>query len=318
MIVKYHPNLQSRIAYLLLLTMVPAVSLFGHGTSSDDDRLFMVANLEWTLVHEFGHALISELNIPVLGKQEDAADQIATIALLVGVPGHWHDDSPLKRQYAEKLRAVAHAWQIEWELTKQTGSEIAYWDSHSLDIQRFYTILCLVYGSDPDQHSDLIDTMTLPYDRAWTCEEDYAVAKKSAVWISDTYRTAEDEQRQKKSGTVGVVYESPGTDERQQIFEIIKNSKIIEAVAEKVGELFLLPRNINVVVSNCLGEASAYWRQDLGEIVFCYELLERFLDLARFRHCLVPAEASGFPATSDSTDIQQCLSSVDEHREGKR
>ena len=310
--IRYHPNLRSRIAYLLLLTMVPAVGLFGHDTSGDDDRIeFMIANLEFTLVHEFGHALISELNIPVLGKEEDAADQIATIALLVGVPGHWHDDSPLERQNAKKLDVVAHTWHIEWELARQTGSKIAYWDSHSLDIQRFYTILCLVYGSDPDQYSDLIGTMTLPYDWAWTCEDNYPVVEKSVVRILDIYSAAEGKKRQKKSGTVGVVYESPGTDVRQKIFEIIKNSRIIEAIAEKVGELFLLPRNINVVVSNCLGQASAYWRQDLGEIVFCYELLERFLDLARYRHCVVLVEASGIPATSDRTDIQQCISSVD-------
>src|SRR5437868_6462646 len=39
------------------------------------DRVeFVVGNTLFVLLHELGHVLITELNLPVLGRQEDAAD----------------------------------------------------------------------------------------------------------------------------------------------------------------------------------------------------------------------------------------------------
>ena len=48
----------------------------------DLEHLFVLANLEFTLLHEFGHALIDDLQLPVFGMEEDAADRIAIIAML--------------------------------------------------------------------------------------------------------------------------------------------------------------------------------------------------------------------------------------------
>ena len=45
---------------------------------------FVLGNALWTLVHEMAHALIGEFDVALLGKEEDAADCIATIALLHG------------------------------------------------------------------------------------------------------------------------------------------------------------------------------------------------------------------------------------------
>ena len=86
---------------------------------------FMLANALWTLLHETAHAVIDELDILFLGSEEDAADQLATIALLRGDPdfdlsekisaadaviaaaGHPADDETrrlLRRRTAQKLR----------------------------------------------------------------------------------------------------------------------------------------------------------------------------------------------------------------------
>ena len=43
---------------------------------------FVAGNALFTLGHELGHAVISEFNLPVLGREEDAADSFATLALL--------------------------------------------------------------------------------------------------------------------------------------------------------------------------------------------------------------------------------------------
>ena len=43
---------------------------------------FAIGNVLFVLLHETGHALISDLEIPVLGREEDAADQLATVMAL--------------------------------------------------------------------------------------------------------------------------------------------------------------------------------------------------------------------------------------------
>src|SRR5262249_60885285 len=43
---------------------------------------FVVGNTLFALVHEVGHALISEMGLPVLGREEDAADTYAVLAML--------------------------------------------------------------------------------------------------------------------------------------------------------------------------------------------------------------------------------------------
>jgi uncharacterized membrane protein YgdD (TMEM256/DUF423 family) len=44
---------------------------------------FISANAEFTLLHEMGHLLINELQLPVLGSEEDAADQLGFMGLFL-------------------------------------------------------------------------------------------------------------------------------------------------------------------------------------------------------------------------------------------
>ena len=44
--------------------------------------------------------------------------------------------------------------------------------------------------------------------------------------------------------------------------------------------------DVQIVFMSCLGQETAFWRSDRKEIVFCYELLERFERLYRARACL--------------------------------
>jgi hypothetical protein len=43
---------------------------------------FVAGNVLFTLGHELGHAVVSEFNLPVLGREEDAVDAFGTLALL--------------------------------------------------------------------------------------------------------------------------------------------------------------------------------------------------------------------------------------------
>ncbi|NPB06681.1 MAG: hypothetical protein GXO03_03635 [Aquificae bacterium] len=88
------------------------------------------AAITHTLFHEIGHALVHLCNLPVLGKEEDAADALATLAGIKFDP------------------LIAYEGAITF-LTLLKNNFPIYWDSHSPDVERFYNILCWLYGSNP-------------------------------------------------------------------------------------------------------------------------------------------------------------------------
>ena len=44
---------------------------------------------------------------------------------------------------------------------------------HSLSEQRYYNVICFMYGSDPQGYQELVSEGTLPESRAARCEEEY-------------------------------------------------------------------------------------------------------------------------------------------------
>ncbi|MGW8368620.1 MAG: DUF4344 domain-containing metallopeptidase [Gammaproteobacteria bacterium] len=243
---------------------------------------FMLANTMWTLVHEMAHALIAELDVPLLGKEEDAADRIATVALLHGSADH---DIPNRIEETEFIVAAAEAWRVEWELERLQQSTAPYWDSHSLDIQRFYNIVCLLYGSDPEKYADIATTLELPAQRALECVDYEHQQARNAVTrlIQDHSRMPPGATRR---GTVRVVYEQPQTPRRARIVSVLTESGLAELVAEQTERLVVLPHDITITFGSCFGDETAFWRDDRKEIIFSYDLMERFLYLYRAKTCL--------------------------------
>jgi hypothetical protein len=110
-------------------------------------------------LHESAHALIDILRVPVTGREEDAADQFSTLVLMGQPDG------------ARKAMQVAHTYKV---LSQDSLREPpAYWDEHSLDAQRYYDTLCMIYGRDPKQNVKLMAGDRLPDERAEICEKDY-------------------------------------------------------------------------------------------------------------------------------------------------
>ena len=91
---------------LLLLLVAPAWAATPE--PSPDETRFITANAEFTLLHEMGHLLISELQLPVLGREEDAADQLGFMGLFLG----------------PTLLAVAYSLLSDWVADKAPPAEM--------------------------------------------------------------------------------------------------------------------------------------------------------------------------------------------------
>lgn len=131
-----------------------------------------------TLLHEFGHALVDQYQLPIVGREEDAVDTLATILLV---------------EYFENGQEIALSaadlFALESE-DEQEGTEEALQGEHSLSAQRYYHTACLVYGSAPEDYAALMEELQFSQERADGCIDEYAVAHSSwftllAPWLRD-------------------------------------------------------------------------------------------------------------------------------------
>jgi hypothetical protein len=147
----------------------------------------------FTLYHELGHALIDVYDLPVTGREEDAVDQLATILLveggedgeaaaLNGALSFLSDEEDSADDTAEaddSAEADDETVADDADAEAEEVDDTAYWDEHSLGEQRFYNIICWIYGKDPEGYEDLVTDGTLPAARAARCEAEYAKMTKS-------------------------------------------------------------------------------------------------------------------------------------------
>ena len=119
----------------------------------------------FTFLHELGHALVGELELPITGKGEDAADEIATLIL----------------SQRAKSSQIARAGATWFEVKAKTpGHKDAYWSSHSFDRVRYEAILCLMYGSDKKTHAPMMEQLKVRKDKLAKCERDTPL--RLAAW----------------------------------------------------------------------------------------------------------------------------------------
>lgn len=122
----------------------------------------------FVIFHEFGHLLFDVFHIPVLGREEDAADNVATFLML-----------PF-RQDARRLITGA-AWSYH-DFIKSYRSKpnatlplAAFSSNHGQPEERFYNMACIAYGSDPKLYADIVEKGLLPQSRAYSCKKEFRV-----------------------------------------------------------------------------------------------------------------------------------------------
>ena len=121
------------------------------------------------ILHELGHALFQIQDIPLLGREEDAADQIAALLMLQYGP----------RVALTTIKGTYNAWHhMNAERLQSQKGDIKpaqEADEHSIDIQRAFNFLCLAYGKEPATFQELADRL-LPRARKDNCADEYKQA----------------------------------------------------------------------------------------------------------------------------------------------
>lgn len=120
------------------------------------------------VLHETAHAVFHMLSLPILGKEEDAADQFAAIMLL-----------QMGQETARRtIAATAHMYWREAEESPADHSDFA--GAHSPPIQRFYQLACIAYGWDQKLFGFVRETYLEPQ-RADECPDE-AETLKASFW----------------------------------------------------------------------------------------------------------------------------------------
>jgi len=125
----------------------------------------VIGPFAFIVFHETAHAVFALLKVPILGREEDAADQVAAYTSL-----------RLGDDFAEKMLRAA-AFMYDQDARSRKVGEDDFADVHGLDRQRYYNVLCIAWGADPKRFAFAKELGKLPEDRAEGCADEYAQVK---------------------------------------------------------------------------------------------------------------------------------------------
>ena len=225
---------------------------------------FVAGNVLFALVHEVGHMLIAEMGLPVLGREEDAADAFATI-------------TGLKMGDAFSTRvliASARGWFLSDKRNQKENIQMVYYDEHGLDRQRAYNIVCLMVGSNPEKFDQLAEMTQLPPERRSTCQGDYS----NASWSWEKALAPHIRKEGQPKTAISVSYQD--SEEFELFARGFKNLRILEEVAEHLSDRYVWRRPVALEMTSC-NEPAARWDLSLQKIIVCYELAADFARLYR-------------------------------------
>ncbi len=237
-----------------------------NSAQGDEDEIatFILGNTIFTLYHELAHALVHQLQLPVLGREEDAADSLAVLMMLPD-----NEDA----QADALLLSAADGYGLADE--QGEPDDLAFWDEHSLDLQRYAAVNCLIFGSDPEGFADLAQIVEMPEEQQERCPEIYRQTADSWQKVL--------ERHLRKDGTpagksIRLRFERPGRSVGADLVALLKGSEALRAAVRNVADGFVLPADLTVAFAQC-DESNAFYDPETGNVTICYELVAYFAEL---------------------------------------
>jgi len=221
---------------------------------------FVTGNTLFVLAHEIGHGVINEMDLPIVGREEDAADSFAiTMAIKMNT-----------KMSERVLEAQIKGLMFSTKRDKKEGEKLAFYDEHSLDPQRAYTIVCYLYGSNPEKYKQLATDTKLPEERRETCVVDY----KNQAWSWDELLKAHLRGPDQPKVDIKITYGNTKKYAAEE--QVLRHMGLFEALAEHLADRYVWPKPFTIEAKEC-GDANARWRQRV--LTLCYELAGDFADL---------------------------------------
>jgi hypothetical protein len=127
----------------------------------------VIYTVTFTLFHEVGHMLIHELNLPITGREEDVADQFSAHVFL-----DWFNVDAETTAFGKNVVESASKW---FAVNKSDVGDLStFMDEHSLNEQRFLSLLCMLYIKDPDEYASSVSQLGFTPNRLRTCRTESA------------------------------------------------------------------------------------------------------------------------------------------------
>ncbi len=219
----------------------------------------------FVLLHELGHAAITQMGLPVLGKMEDAADLFAAVRLI-----------KVGSSFSNRvLTEAAEGWFLADRRDTKSGDKVAFYDEHGLNQQRAYQIVCYMVGSDDEKFKALAADVKLPEERQDSCAGDYSNAAYSWDLLLKPHLRAPDQPKTK----IDVVY-GPAKGRLEIARQAAVSIRLLETVAEHSADAFAWPKPFTLEMQTC-GFPNARWDLSTHKLTLCYELSADFADLYR-------------------------------------
>lgn len=227
---------------LMSLCFFALIPCAGYANASEEDD-FVASNIISVFYHELGHAVIDMMGVPIFGQEEDAAD-VFSILLIDQV---FEPESANSIAYDAAFGFYAEA----------RDHQPTFWDVHGPDEQRYYNLVCIFYGANPDFRDDLASNLGLPEERALSCQEEYELAIDSWGAVLNDMEALE-----------GKLKLPQGSNSPNDLIKLVLSQEI-----EGFNAMFGFPRNVQISIEQC-GEANAFYDPTAGSITICREFEE--------------------------------------------
>ncbi len=232
--------------------------------------------------HEFGHALIGELEIPATGPEEDVADGFAAFVLgsIFEDPENWEN-----AQEEDILQGLVTYSSLLWYYNgmkiEQEGQQEGWQGEHAPSLRRFRNSFCILYGSDPKRFEPLAEKIKLNERTRARCLQEYE--KRYRAWevlLKPVSRNLGPDQpgdhpADAPGGKILLTFQEPQTDVGRVVTALVRDTNVMPEIAGFLEKAFVWPRDLQVEFRDC-EEINAWYDPQAGKVTMCYSIVEHF------------------------------------------
>jgi len=136
-----------------------------HTRDANLQQLVIVGGFVQATLHETAHALFDVLDVPIWGREDDAADRLAAVVMM-----QFGDDVANIVMFGTQLL-------FRWSDQKWQGNAFA--SEVSPDFQRYFNYACIAVAANYPQFGGLVEKRVIPQHRANRCDDEYAQIRKA-------------------------------------------------------------------------------------------------------------------------------------------